>query len=315
MLTIETHEMTIANSFLKLLGADMSAIEFICKDKTYYNTKTKEELKDILSHILLKHPLISDIHLSKDINGINIRIRSAGRLINLNAICLSANNYKTIEIDGITFLNTYFNRHIKNILNTQHLQDDFLDNINVPLCGSYRLRSATIGKEATIRLLKVNSFLDNETMNSNVLYLQDNPYYIIDIANLDSFIGDNVIKLNDNIKYQLQLYKTTIKKLFHHLIRVTENIYLYTESDFKLKLQHQDNEEIQATILKNYNFSTNEKNVVLDYLLENYEVFYNPIFSYFIESCVRLENDGTTSEFKSAEAFKDYLTVIKMLKI
>jgi hypothetical protein len=221
MLTIETHEMTIANSFLKLLGKDISAIEFICKNKTYYNTKTKEELKDILSHILLKHPLISDIHLSKDINGINIRVRSAGRLINLNAICLPANNYKTIEIDGITFLNTYFNRHIKNMLNKQHVQDDFLDDINVPLCGSYRLRSATIGQSATMRLLKVNSFIDNVTMKSNVLYLQKNPYYLVDISNLDSFIGDNVIKLNDNIKHQIKLYKTTIDKAFNHLISVT----------------------------------------------------------------------------------------------
>jgi hypothetical protein len=30
---------------------------------------------------------------------------------------------------------------------------------------------------------------------------------------------------------------------------------------------------------------------------------------------VGLENDGTLGEFKSAEALKDYLTVIKMLKI
>lgn len=315
MLTIETNEMTIANSFLKLLGTDMSAIEFICKNETYYNTKTKEELKDILSYILLKHPLISDIHLSKNIDGINIRVRSAGSLINLNAICLAANNYKTIEIDGITFLNAYFNRHIKNILNTEHVQEDFLDIINVPLCGSYRIRSATIGQSATFRLLKVNSFLDNVTMKSNVLYLQKNPYYVIDISNLDSFVDDDIIKLNDNIKHQLQLYKTTIDKVFIHLISVTENIYLYTESDLKLKLQYQDNEEIHPTILKNYNLSMTEKNIVLDYLIENYEVFYNPIFSYFIESCVGLENDGTTSEFKSAEALKDYLTVIKMLKI
>lgn len=315
MLTIETHEMTIANSFLKLLGADMSAIEFICKDKTYYNTKTKEELKDILSYILLKHPIISDIHLSKGINGINIRVRSAGNLIALNPICVPENNYKTIEIDGIKFLNTYFNRHIKNILKTEFFHDDFTDNINIPLCGSYCLRSATMGQDATIRLLKVNNFINNVTMKSNVLYLQENPYYIIDIANLDSFVDDDVIKLNDSLKYQLQLYKTTIDKLFIHLISVTKNIYLYIESDLKLKLQYKDNEEIHPTILKNYNFSTNEKNVVLDYLLENYEVFYNPIFSYFIESYVRLENDVTTGDFESAEALKDYLTVIKMLKI
>ena len=315
MLTIEPHEMYIANRFLSKLGATMNTIDFVCKNNTYYNTKTKEELKDILSYILLKHPIISDIHLSKGINGISIRVRSAGSLINLNAICLPDNNYKTIEIDGIKFLNTYFSRHIKNILNKQYVQEDFLDNVNVPLCGYYRIRSATMGQDATMRLLKVNSFLDNVTMKSNVLYLQDNPYYIIDIANLDSFIGDEVIKLNDSIKYQLQLYKTTIDNVFNHLIHLTENIYLYTESDLKLKLEHQDNEEIKANILKNYNLSTNEKNIVLDYLIENYEVFSNPIFSYFIQDCVGLEKDGIIDEFKSAEALKDYLTTIKMLRI
>lgn len=315
MFTIETHEMTIANSFLKLLGADMSAIEFICKNEIYYNTNTKEELKDILSYILLKYPIISDIHLSKSKNGINIRVRSAGNLIALNPICSSANNYKTIEIDGITFLNTYFNRHIQNILKTEFFRDDFIDNINIPLCGSYCLRSATMGQDATIRLLKVNNFINNVTMKSNVLYLQENPYYIIDIANLDSFVGDDVIKLNDGIKHQLQLYKKTIDKVFNHLISVTENIYLYIESDLKLKLQYKDNEEIHPTILKNYNLSPNEKNIVLDYLIEHYEVFYNPIFAYFIESCVELETDGIKGEFKSAEALKDYLTVVKMMKI
>lgn len=315
MLTIEKHEMTVANSFLKLLGTDMSAIEFICKNKTYYNTKTKEDLKDVLSYIILKHPIISDIHLSKGINGINIRVRSAGRLINLDAICLPDNNYKTIEIDGITFLNTYFNRHIKNILKTEFFHDDFIDNINVPLCGYYCIRSATMGQDATIRLLKVNNFINNVTMKSNVLYLQENPYYIIDIDNLDNFVDDDVIKLNNSIKHKLQLYKTTIDKVFNHLISVTENIYLYTDSDLKLKLQYKDNEEIHPSILKNYNLSVTEKNIILDYLIENYEVFYNPIFAYFIESCVGSENDGITGEFKSAEGLKDCLTVIKMLKI
>jgi hypothetical protein len=315
MLTIETHEMTIANSFLKLLGTDMSAIEFICKNEIYYNTKTKEELKDVLSYILLKHPHISDIHLSKGMKGISFRVRNSGNFINLNAVCLPDNNYRTIEIDGITFLNTYFNRHIKNISNIQYVQEDFIDNINVPLFGSYRIRSATMGQDASLRLLKVNSLIDNVKMKINVLYLQENPYYVIDIANLDSFIDDDIIKLNDSIKHQLKLYKTTINKVFNHINSVTENIYLYTESNLRLKLQYQDNEEIQATILKNYNLSINEKNLVLDYLIENYEVFYNPIFAYFIENCVELENDGTTCEFKSAEALKDYLTVIKMMKI
>lgn len=315
MLTIEPHEMYIANRFLSTLGATMNTIDFVCKNKTYYNTKTKEELKDILNYILCKYPNISDIHLSKGVNGLIIRVRTVGNLIDLNAICLPANNYKTIEIDGITFLNTYFHRHIKNISNTKFIHEDFIDNINVPLCGSYRLRSGTMGKDATIRLLKANSFIDDITIKSNVLYLQDNPYYIIDIANLDRFIGDKVIKLNDSIKYQLQLYKTTIANVFNHLIHLTENIYLYTESDLKLKLEHQDNEEIKANILKNYNLSTNEKNIVLDYLIENYEVFSNPIFSYFIQDCVGLEKDGIIDEFKSAEALKDYLTTIKMLRI
>lgn len=314
MLTIETHEMTIANSFLKLLGTDMSAIEFICKDKTYYNTKTKEEVKDILSYILWKHPNISDIHLSTGINGINIRVRSAGNFVNLNAICLPDNHYKTIEIDGIKFLNTYFNRHIKNILNKKFVYEDFLDNINIPLCGSYRLRSGTMGKDATIRLLKVNSFIDNITMKSNVLYLQANPYYVIDMPKLDSFVSD-VIKLNDNIKNQLQFYKINVDKVFNHLMSITNNIYVFKETDLKLKLEQKDNDEIQATVLKNYKLSITEKNLVIDYLIDNYEVFYNPIFSYFIESCVGIEKDLIIGEFKSSEALKDYLTTMKMLKI
>ena len=314
MLTIEPHEMYIANRFLSKLGSTMNTIDFVCKNNTYYNTKTKEELKDILSYILCKYPNISDIHLSKGVNGLIIRVRTAGNLINLNAICLPANNYKTIEIDGITFLNTYFNRHIKNISNTKFIHEDFIDNINVPLCGSYRLRSGTMGKDATIRLLKANSFIDDITIKSNVLYLQENPYYVIDMFNLDRFISD-VININDNIKNQIQLYKINVNKVFNHLMHITDNIYLFKETEFKLKLEQKDNDEIQATVLKNYNFSTTDKNIIIDYLIDNYEVFYNSIFSYFIENCVGLGNDIIIGEFKSAEALKDYLTTIKMLRI
>lgn len=315
MLKLEQHEINTANSFLKSLGANIKDIEFIHKNNTYYNTKTKEELKDLLSYILLKYPLISDIHISKRSNGIDIRSRMAGNLQNLNATCLPDNNYATIEIDGITFLNSYFNRHIKNILNTQHDQEDFIDDISIPLCGSYRLRSSTRGEDACIRLLKVNNLINNPTMKSNVLYLQEKPYYIIDILKLDGSVDHNVIKLTDNIKEMLELYKKNIDKVFNHLTSLTENIYLSTASDFKLKLEQKKDSEIKATILKNYNFSTIEKNIVLDYLINNYKVFYNPVFSYFIEDCIGLEKDSIIGEFKSPEALLDYLTAIKMLKI
>ena len=315
MLTLDLHELNIANSFLSSLGTNMESIEFIHKNNLYYNSKTKEELKDILSYILLKHPLTSDIHIRKGMNGIRLHASITGQSHNLNAKCTKDDNYKTIEIDGIIFLNSYFNRHIKNILTPEYIQEDFIDNVSVPLFGSYRLRSATAGEDASIRLLRINGFVDNSTMKSNVLYLDEKPYYIIDLSNLDNFVSDGVITINDNIKEQLRLYKITVDKVFNHLMRVTDNIYFLRETDLKLKLEQKDNEEIQATVIKKYNIAKSDKNLALDYLIDNYKVFYNPIFSNFIENCVGVEKDETIGDFKSPEAFKDYLITMKMLKI
>lgn len=313
MLTLAPHEMNIANSFLKTLETDITNIQFINKNNTYYNAKTKEEIKDFLSYVMLHYPLTSDIYISKGTKGINITSSFAG-VLQINAVCLPENNYETIEIDGISFLNTYFNRHIKNILNAKHIQEDFIDMINVPLYGSYKLRSSLMGNDASVRLLRLNGSIDNPTMKSNVLYLQEKPYYIIDLSNLDNFV-DGVITINDNIKEQLQLYKITVDKVFNHLMRVTDNIYVLRETDLKLKLEQKDNEEIQVTVIKKYNISKSDKNIALDYLIDNYNVFYNPIFSNFIEDFIGIQKESIMGEFKSPEAFKDYLITVKMLKI
>jgi hypothetical protein len=314
MLTLAPHEINIANSFLKPLEIDITNIQFINKNNTYYNAKTKEEIKDFLSYVILHYPLTSDIYISKGIKGINITSSFAG-VLQINAVCLPENNYETIEIDGISFLNTCFNRHIKNILNAKHIQEDFIDMINVPLYGSYKLRSSSMGNDASVRLLRINGSIDNPTMKSNVLYLQEKPYYIIDLSNLDNFVSDGVITINDKIKEQLQLYKITVDKVFNHLMRVTDNIYILRETDLKLKLEQKDNEEIKATVIKKYNIAKSDKKLVLDYLIDNYKVFYDPIFSNFIENCVGVEKDEIIGDFKSPEALKDYLTAIKMLKI
>ena len=50
-------------------------------------------------------------------------------------------------------------------------------------------------------------------------------------------------------------------------------------------------------------------------IIENYKVFYNPIFSHFIESCLGVEKDRIIGDFKSPEALKDYIIAIKMLRI
>ena len=313
MLTLAPHEMNIANSFLKTLETDITNIQFINKNNTYYNAKTKEEIKDFLSYVMLHYPLTSDIYISKGTTGINITSSFAG-VLQINAVCLPENNYETIEIDGISFLNTYFNRHIKNILNAKHIQEDFIDMINVPLYGSYKLRSSLMGNDASVSLLRLNGSIDNPTMKSNVLYLQEKPYYIIDLSNLDNFV-DGVITINDNIKEQLQLYKITVDKVFNHLMRVTDNIYVLRETDLKLKLEQKDNEEIQVTVIKKYNISKSDKNIALDYLIDNYNVFYNPIFSNFIEDFFGIQKESIMGEFKSPEAFKDYLITVKMLKI
>ena len=171
-----------------------------------------------------------------------------------------------------------------------------------------------MGNDASVRLLRLNGSIDNPTMKSNVLYLQEKPYYIIDLSNLDNFV-DGVITINDNIKEQLQLYKITVDKVFNHLMRVTDNIYVLRETDLKLKLEQKDNEEIQVTVIKKYNISKSDKNIALDYLIDNYNVFYNPIFSNFIEDFFGIQKESIMGEFKSPEAFKDYLITVKMLKI
>lgn len=315
MLTLDPNEINIANSFLRTLGTNIEAIEFIHKNNTYYNSKTKEELKDILSYILLKHPNTSDIHIGKGMNGVRIQVRIAGQSHNLSVKCTKVNNYKTIEIDGIIFLNSYFTRHIKNILNPEYIQEDFIDHVSIPLCGSYRLRSATAGQDAIIRLLKMNNRVDESLIKSNVLYLQEKPYYIIDATTLEGFLDESSIKLTDSIKEQFQLYKTTISDVFNHLTHLTNTPYYVSDLDLKLKLEQQENQEIKATVLKNYMFLIKEENMIIDYLIENYKVFYNPIFSHFIENCLGVEKDGIIGDFKSPEALKDYIIAIKMLKI
>jgi len=200
MLIIEPQEMNAANKLLTSIGVDMESIDFIHKDNTYYHAKTKEEFKDFLSYLISKYPNISDIHIAKDGIGIKLYAKINGKSQNLNAISTSANNYTTIEIDGITFVNTYFNRHIKNIVNPHYVQEDFIDEISIPLCGSYQLRSATAGQDASIRLLKINNLVDKSLIRNNVLYLLETPYCIMDADRLESCLDVKSVELNETIK-------------------------------------------------------------------------------------------------------------------
>lgn len=313
MLIIEPQEMNAANKLLTSIGVDMESIDFIHKDNTYYHAKTKEEFKDFLSYLISKYPNISDIHIAKDGIGIKLYAKINGKSQNLNAISISANNYTTIEIDGITFVNTYFNRHIKNIVNPHYVQEDFIDEISIPLCGSYQLRSATAGQDASIRLLKINNLVDKSLIRNNVLYLLETPYCIMDDDRLESCLDVKSVELNETIKQQLVLYKKTVSQIFNHLTGLS-NIR-FEETDLRVKLEQKNNEEITAIVLKKYRISTYQKDMAIDYLINNYEVFYHPIFAHFIDSCTGVEKDSIIGEFKSPEALKDYLIAIKMLEI
>lgn len=317
MLKIEDNEMQKITEFLSLLQIEFAAIDYVKKGDIFYNAKTKAPIHDLLSYILLNYPSLSDIHFSfYSSQSIDINVRQHGTLLNSSIKMDESDNYTTAKINNLSFSTDIFKKHLDILrgINADNTINDFVDEVSIPPFGEYRIRSSIMGKDAIFRFIKNTK---NKTINCNILEVNSNPVYNIK-AEFKSgiLINSPYFHFTDEIKTKLNLYERNFIKMFNEFNEFKGLVNIYKGNKVKIKLEYVGNNEIKIEATGNYSISREHMNsTILNYVLKNYHDFYDPIFTNFIEDVTQHKIDTIMGEFKSPEALKDYLTVIKMLKI
>lgn len=324
MFILEEKESEKTIEFLNILGCDLKFFDYIEKDNVFYDPKTFEPVQDLLTYLLVKYEHFTELHFhfNEQNKNFDLRIRNCGQLNSVSSIINSKDDYSTIQFGTNSY--PYSTEYFKDLLrtlsvpnSTKYGQADFVHDVNIPVFGNYRLRMATLGCEGIVRLLKK----DENNSNNNVLKINPNPVYIFEaeIKN-DTVNCSSNITLTSEIIEKIKIYEQSISKMFELIpqkVKEINEVFDFNKNDkMKVCLEYKVQNSINVSILKNY-FITNDfiDKYVLKYIYENYQDFYNPIFTNFIEDITQVKIDPLIDEFKSAEQFKDYLLTLKMLKI
>lgn len=333
MLKIETNELDKITEFLGLLNTDLSSIDFIKKDDFFYNVKTKELVNHFLTYILINYEHVSDLHFTFDPRQktISLRLRTHGSLHNTSIMLSASDNYETAKINNHSFSTEMFKEMLETVQLNSSMETgknyDFKLDLNIPMFGQYRLRSAVCGHDGITRLLKISNENGVNPFNYNILEIERNPIYTIEVELKEGvLIHDGNLQLKENvfthnskvqftpeIQGKIDLYEEKLDKMFKKF-KGKVNIYKYRK--MKIVLEYEGNNVINVTIPNTYSIGRVEMDkVILNYVLKNYSDFYDPIFTSFIEDVTQIKFDSIIGEFKTPEAFKNYLMTIDMLKV
>jgi hypothetical protein len=191
---------------------------------------------------------------------------------------------------------------------------DFKHDLNIPMFGEYRLRSAVCGHDGMTRLLKLHEENNMDTINCNIMKIDINPIYTIEVELKEGFlIHNSKVQFTPEIQSKIELYEEKLDKMFK-TFKGKVNIYKYKK--MKIVLEYEGNNVINVTIPNTYSIGRVEMDkVILKYVLKNYSDFHDPIFTSFIEDVTQIKFDSIIGEFKTPEAFKNYLMTIDMLKV
>lgn len=322
MLVLKKEKLEEIIDFLSIIGCKLQFLDYIEKDNTIYHAKTFEPVHDLLTYLLVKYDHFTELHFhfNEQNKTFDLRIRNCGQLNSVSSIINSKDDYSTIQFgtNSYPYSTEYFKdilRTLSNPNSTQYGQADFVNDVNVPAFGNYRLRMATLGCEGIVRLLRKNE----NNSNNNVLTINPNPVYIFEAEIKDDTVTCNSnITLTSEIIEKIKIYEQSLTKMFE---LIPQNVKEFNGFDFhkddkmKVCLEYRGQNSINVSILKNYFIKNDFIEHIVKYLYENYQDFYNPVFKNFVEDITQVKIDPLIGEFKSAEQFKDYLLTLNMLKI
>lgn len=321
---LNTKELDKTIKFLSLLGCELSSLEYIEKDGIFYDSKTFEPINNLLTYILINYQHTSDLHFNFDSRNktIGLRLRRYGQLIKTSLISTSKDNYANAQFgnSSINYSTEYFQDIFSKITNKSSMESgetyDFVSDVTIPVFGNYRLRKAACGHDGLARILSQDQ---NHSIShdNNIMQIKENPIYIVEAEfNNNLLICSSSITVTPEMQQQVELYNNNILKMFNtipHLIESFNNGYL--DKKMKLILEYIDDNVINVSISKNYSTGPETDKVISKYLYENYQDFYAPVFTTFVENVTKVKIDPTMGEFKTPEAFQNYLLSLTMLKI
>lgn len=324
MLNFEAKKLEKAIKFLSLLGCELSSLEYIEKDGVFYNSKTFEPIDNLLTYILINYQHPSDLHFNFDSRNktIGLRIRRHGQLIKTSLISTSKDNYTNAQFgnSSINYSTEYFKDIFSKIVVKSSIESgesyDFLSDVTLPVFGNYRLRKVACGHDGLVRILSQDQNY-GISHDNNIMQIKENPIYIGEAEfNKNLLICSSFITLTPEIQQQVELYNDNILKMFNaipHLIESFNNGYL--DKKMKLVLEYIGDNVINVSISKNYSTGNEMDKVISKYFYENYQDFYDPVFTNFVENVTKVKIDPTIGEFKTPEAFQNYLLSLAMFKI
>lgn len=324
MLNLETKELGKTLEFLSILGCDLSSLEYIEKDNIFYNSKTFQPIDNLLTYILINYQHPSDLHFHFDSRNktIGLRVRRYGQLINTSLTTTSKDNYTNAQFgnSSINYSTEYFKDIFEKIIIRSSMESgetyDFVSDVTVPVFGNYRLRKAACGHDGLARILSQDQNY-GISHDNNIMQIKENPIYISEAEfNKNLLICSSFITLIPEIKQKVELYNNNILKMFNAIPELIESFNNgYIDKKMKLVLEYIGDNVINVSISKNYSTGHEMDKVISKYLYENYQDFYDPVFTNFVENATKVKIDTTIGEFKTPEAFQNYLLSLVMFKI
>lgn len=329
MLKIDENEITRINTFLARLSTNFSSIDYVVKNNVFHPNKRLPADYDLMSYVLKNYPNTSEIILvcQKNSGKINLFAREHVRKNNLLDLLISdEDNYKTATNEEITCSTDCFKDYLSKITSKTYQKCEGVEIAYIPDCGLYRIISGVMDSEAGFRLMKL--IPDNIYNQSTVhwLNIDENPIYKIDFELADGLIVETShFKLPKQVEDDVYHYIDEINKLFSSLSEddsiatkyYTKNAY-YKNNQLSIGLEYDKFENINVNIYGDYEtffMICHGKKYFLNYIKENCQIFYNPIFKYLIETVTETKLDTSHGNFKEPECLKMYLTTLDMLKV
>ncbi len=336
MLHIEEENIKKINILLDLFNLDINKIKYIQKDNILY--ENKKPVEDLLTYIMSTYKNISDICLKfdKSTQMILISVRCMGEVFDTNIKIKPYKGYftgyhenKIYDIRSIKKItDTLINKNMNitkynNFIDSINYPNDFVEVADIPFFGRYRLRASILHEVCIIRILSVNNNYTMNTINNN--YLLSEIYDNTDVLNIDKTISyaiiadinddiiphDNRIFLTNEIKENVNKYYNVMKKMFKK-----NELKYYDLNKIKIVIEYKNEKNIKINFDHQYYIDRKimEKKL-FDYISENNNDFYNPIFNLFIEKLIQEKLELENGYFKSPDELRDYLLVSKIQRI
>lgn len=311
MLTITEHEELKIKKFMTALNVDYSSIELISKDNKLYTTKDNMEIKELLYYLLLFFPDAHSFTLMKKGSSLNLFVNTFNKRTLINLEIKKDNHYETAQIGNYLFSNVLLKKFI-DFLEDKDDMYECKEDLSFPFIGNVQITARVFDKSITIKLKK-ESIKKSYILNRNVLYVGENIFYKarFNVKFYELDVNEH-LKLPVYTQNIVDEYNKTISKMFSDLSQITTAVYKTTSIFVELKYTSDDIIDIHIPVYFHFSRQCLD-NSILNYMVDNYTLFYKPVFNNFIKLVANTTD--IDNNYETAEQFKDYMTMLKMFKI